>query len=541
MSKSDDKKDAKNADQKAPGTKPLKRNRKRQASRPPTINVEAVRVEAETGKEKSVKKNQKAKDKVTPEVKEQSKVSGSSKSGFDAAKPKSGKSAIKGGSGEFGYRALALSAATGAVASIVLLTVIFGLKSFSSDRKDVEQNIADLSGKINSLNTSVDNSRASQLTNTNTIKALNLQIESLTTRLQEGQFGKNADRIKTLEEALAKLKKPEINAAELKGLSDRVGVLAREIKAAKSAAEKSIRRATLVEKAIKEAVKTNEGLTNGTQGLSVAQTLRLTDMEAQVKRLSENLDRLNSQAAPNPRLPEFEKIVSGLQEGISSVESGIRMLDGRVAKTNKTMTTSNAATLKQEQRISALEKVDRSTDIGRLTALSFALENLVRKIESGDVFKRELDIVTAAIPQSSPLEKLKKQASSGVSSIAQLQRRFILVLPTILTTEDAPAPTGVMGMFVASAKSLVRIRRVGEIEGEDREAIIARLEVRVKAGDLKAALVEAKKLKSTSAQAVKVWVEAVENRLETIELIKNIRNDVISNLGSGNARSGTKE
>ncbi len=539
MSKSDDKKGAKSTQQKAPGTKPLKRSRKRQASRPPTINVEAVRVEVEKAEEKAPKKNQK--DKVKPGAQEQSEGSGGSKSGFETTSPKPGKSAIKDGSGEFGYRALALSAATGAAVFTVLFMVIFGVKIFSSDQKDIEESIADLSAKITSLNTSADNSQAGQLTNSNSLKALNAQIEDLTTRLQDGRAGKNGDRIKILEEVLAKLQKPEINAAQLKGLSDRMGALAREIRAVKSVAEKSSRRAALVEEAINEASKVNKGVTNGAQGLSVGQSLRLTDMEAQIKRLSENLDRLNGKVASNLKLPEFEKTVRGLQKDISSLEDKIRALDGVIAKTNKTMTTSNAVILKLDQRVSALEKVDKSADTDRLAALSFALEGLARKIETGDPFKQELDIVSAAIPQSPQLEKLSEQARVGVKSIAQLQRQFAPVLQAILAAEDAPAPTGVMSKLVGSAKSLIRIRRVGEIEGEDREAIIARLEVRVKAGDLRAALVEAKKLKNASAEAVKVWLGSVENRLKTIELIKNIRNDVISNFGSGNARSETKE
>jgi len=474
-------------------------------------------------------------------VKEHSEGSSGSKPGFEAAQPKPEKSTIKAGSGKFGYRALALSAATGAVVFTVLFMLVYGVKIFSSDQKDFEESIADLSAKITSLNTSTDNSQAGQLTNSNSLKALNAQIENLATRLQEGQFEKNGERIKILEEALAKLQKSEIKAAELKGLSVRMGALAREIREVKSVAEKSSRRAALVEEAINEASKVNKGLTDGAQGLSVAQSLRLTDLEAQVKRLSKNLDTINNAPAPNLRLPEFEKLVSGLQKNVSSLEGRIRALDGLIAKTNKTMTISNTVALKLAQRVSALEKLDKSADTDRLAALSFALESLVRKIETGDVFKPELDIVTAAIPQSPQLEKLRKQASVGVKSIAQLQRQFTPVLQAILAAEDAPAPTGVLGKLVGSAKSLVRIRRVGDIEGEDREAIIARLEVRVKAGDLKAALVEAKKLKGASAEAVKTWAEAVENRVKTIELIKNIRNDVISSLGSGNARSGTKE
>ncbi len=539
MSNSTDKKDGKSGGAKTSGSKPPKRSRKRQASRPPTIDVEAVRLEARSAKDTTPEKNRKTSAK--PRTTTQRDSSDGSSADFDTAGQKPENIAIAEGYQRFGYQALALSAGTGAAASIVLFALVFGVKIFSSDQQNLEKGIVDLSGKISTLNSSNDNLQAAQLGNSTLIKTLNLKVERLATRPLDALPGKNSERINTLEETIVKLPETEKVTDELKGLSDRMIVLDGEIKQAKSAAEKSIRRAALVEEALNTASKAEKGSTAGALRLSAGQNLRLADLEAQVKRLSENLVKLGIKATENRGSPEFKKIVTGLQKDVGKLAKRFQALDSLIDETNKKITTSNAAALKLDQRVGKLEQVDRSADNGRLAALSFAIESLVRKIESGDAFEEELDIVSLALPKNAHLEKLKTQARLGVQSIARLQRQFSPVLRAIVAAEDTPATPGVMGKLIGTAKSLVRIRRVGEIEGNSREAIIARLEARVNSGDLEAALVEAKKLKNASAEAAKTWVQAVQNRLDTIELIKNIRNDVISNLGSGNARSVTKE
>ena len=56
---------------------------------------------------------------------------------------------------------------------------------------------------------------------------------------------------------------------------------------------------------------------------------------------------------------------------------------------------------------------------------------------------------------------------------------------------------------------------------------------RVNAGNMAAALAEAKKLKGASATAAASWVDLVEERVKTIEFINELRNEVISGLEPG--------
>lgn len=521
MSDSDDKKDSAAGAKGSSASKPAKRTRKRQASHPPTIDVKAVHLKSDTEDEPDIE---------NAEIKNAGDENNTNPKSVPATD----------NSGRFGYRALIVSSGIGAAASIVLFAGVFGVDFFTGGKKDLEEKLTTLSGEIKTLRASAGNSKDT-LANDKAIKALKQQMHGLLNRPEDARFNQFGGRIKSLEILAAKPKTPPIEVAELKDLSRRLETLSAKTDDAKSLAEKAMSQAISLEKAVQTAGETFKGSAEGTQGSLGTQNLRLAGFEAQIKRLSENLDILQNKASASTASPEFKKIINNLQKNADSLKARIQVLDDLMTQVNTAVASSDAATLKIDQRLARLEQEDKSDDTGRLAALSFAIEGLVRKIEIGDTFSRELVIVTAALPNHKQLKKLSKQAQEGVKAVAQLQRDFLPVLKKILAADNTPPATGVMGKLVGTAKSLIRIRRIGDIEGDSQEAVIARLETGVKAGNLTAALVEAKKLRPVSAKIAAGWMQSVEERLTTIELIKNIRNDVISSLGPTNAKTATKE
>ena len=523
MSDSDDKQDGKAADPKTTGSKrpkPLKRSRKRQASRPPTIDVKAVRLQDEAKKE-TVSEDTKPDEPTPPKAKPEEVLK---------TEPRE----------QFGYRALALSAGVGAAAAILLFAGVFGVSVFSSDQENMTGKIEELSGKIETMNTLVTKSTVGQ-DNTKEIVSLKQQLQDLAKRPDDPRLEKINQQIKSIELELAKPRAPTIKTADLKNLSDRLNALTTTTREVKSSAEKSIQRSVLLEKALKAAGETIKGANDGTQGSLIAQNLRLADFENQIKLVTGNLEKLQKIVTTNTPSTEYESTIAEIQEEARQLKDKIATLDNLNAQATTAMMKATEAASKIDQRITSLEQSDRSEDTGRLAAVSFAIEGLIKKIENGGGFEHELSIVTAALQPNENLNSLKKIAPTGIKSIAQLQAEFPPVLKSILNADEAQPATGVVAKIVGSAKSLIKIRRIGEIEGNSREAIIARLEARVKAGDLAAALIAAKKLEGASVEVAKDWVQALEERLKTIELIKNIRNDVISNLELNTASSATKE
>ena len=67
---------------------------------------------------------------------------------------------------------------------------------------------------------------------------------------------------------------------------------------------------------------------------------------------------------------------------------------------------------------------------------------------------------------------------------AALEARFTSVAQDIFSAERHAGEDGWWSRFVANAKSLITVRKTGEISGDTTEAKVARMEERLKVHDL---------------------------------------------------------
>jgi hypothetical protein len=89
----------------------------------------------------------------------------------------------------------------------------------------------------------------------------------------------------------------------------------------------------------------------------------------------------------------------------------------------------------------------------------------------------------------------------------------------IEASQALPADAGFWDSLVASMESLVKVRPIGEVEGDTVPAKVARMEVAVKAGELKKALAEFDTLPDTSKAAGQAFADKVRLRVEAEELV----------------------
>lgn len=507
MSDTDGKKPANPRDQKSARAQPVKRSRKRKASRPPTIDVDAVHLE----------------EKPEPEAKAAPKATGSGSEDIDDTKAN-----LRQG---FGYRAIALSAGVGAVASVGLFAGVFGMNFFSSDNQMTEDRITQLSSQIEKVSVAVGDAQNTENIDA-AVKALKQQVEVISNRAPAAYIKSFGDRITTLEAGISVLQRPADTSVEFKQLAERLDALDSTVLEAKSIADKSLRQASTLEQAVKTAGENVAGATGTSASTLNVQGLRLAGFESQIKRLEENLSQTQAKAAKPEDVAELQKTVGALQQQARTLTSQIATLDAQIAKADAENLT---------QRLSALENVDTSNYMARRAALTFVLEGLVQAVEAGGSFKRDLDIVIGAVPQNAQLESLQAHADDGVKYAAALKREFPAVLREILDVKEAQSDSGVVDKLMGKAKSLIRVRRVGDVSGNSRDAIVARMEVYVEAGDLAAAVAQAKGLEGPAATAAKSWIDAVNQRLQMIEFVSKTRDDIIAGLGSSTSLPATKE
>lgn len=172
-------------------------------------------------------------------------------------------------------------------------------------------------------------------------------------------------------------------------------------------------------------------------------------------------------------------------------------------------------------------------------ALAIALGNLRRAAESGAAFAAELDAVRRLSPAKLETGPLDLRKNSGLTTLAALQQGFPALAKAALGAERerASGDGSLAGRLWSRARSAVSVRRVGMAEGETTEAVIARAETRLKAGDLAAAIKEMKALQGEGAVIMRPWIEDALARITVIEAIGRMEAGLLTTV-SGAAHAG---
>ncbi|MDZ7823878.1 MAG: mitofilin family membrane protein [Ahrensia sp.] len=146
-------------------------------------------------------------------------------------------------------------------------------------------------------------------------------------------------------------------------------------------------------------------------------------------------------------------------------------------------------------------------------AIAIAAAGLKSAIDRGGSFMSELEAYATVAQDKSVVEELRNYAASGVPTISQLSDQFPAIANQIVATGQVLAPdASIADKLIASAWSLVKIRPVGQVDGDSPGAIAARLEARLKNGDIAAALAEFETLPDLNKQAATSFADRMRAR-----------------------------
>lgn len=170
--------------------------------------------------------------------------------------------------------------------------------------------------------------------------------------------------------------------------------------------------------------------------------------------------------------------VDGLSEKIAALESTLQSERSAQA----------SATAELTRRLADAEaKINEPRDDIEV-ARAIASAALKAAIDRGGPFLTELDTLSKVTPDDPAIASLQSFAATGVPSRSELMQKFPDVANAMLSAINQPDPNqGIMERLTESAFSLVKVRPVGNIEGETSEAKIARMENKLRNGDLQGA------------------------------------------------------
>jgi len=261
---------------------------------------------------------------------------------------------------------------------------------------------------------------------------------------------------------------------------------------------------------------------------------RLDEQAGKIEALSGRLDRLAARieevaAQPAPVAIEGDAAAARLSARLDAIERALKTAKGR----------GDAAALERKiadlaQRNAALEKrlaavagrlskeiaalgARKAGAAARGAGLVLAVGQLREALRGSGGYADELAAVRALAGDdptlTEPLATLARHAETGVATRAALRARFSALADRLVRAAVIPPEGNWVQRTLARLGSLVTVRPVGEVAGETAEAIVARAETRLEAGDLAAAVAELEALKGAPAKLAEPWLEDARARL----------------------------
>lgn len=180
-----------------------------------------------------------------------------------------------------------------------------------------------------------------------------------------------------------------------------------------------------------------------------------------------------------------------------------------------------------QKRLSAVEQAaKRSTgdNSARLAVIAAALRNAVG---SGVPFATELEQAKSLGADDKTVTLLAPFAATGVPPAATLAQDLRALIPAMEKISGPQASGGFIERLEANAGKLVRIRPVGAAPGDDRSAVLARIDAAAANGDIAGALVDLGKLDGAVRAPAQDWIAKAQSRQAALAAARQFATDTL--------------
>lgn len=181
------------------------------------------------------------------------------------------------------------------------------------------------------------------------------------------------------------------------------------------------------------------------------------------------------------------------------------------------------------ERVGVLEASQARTASAAAAAL--AASALVEAAQGSRPFADELATLEQLSPGNAELPALRSLARTGATSRAALIASFPDYAARAAVAGSAPSQGDGLGARISYALSrVITLRRVGDVQGDGVDAILARAEVATSDGDLDQAIRLLDSLPPAAREAVGPWRARAERRAEVDRRVGALRNQALADL-----------
>ena len=256
-----------------------------------------------------------------------------------------------------------------------------------------------------------------------------------------------------------------------------------------------------------------DGKINGFDARMNAFENRTNGIEAKVNESAAGLGRLEASVANLPRVD------------LAPLQSATTALDGRVAKVEAQLSAA-----KDGARVTEARAVG-SADETRATPLALVGQSVASAIGDGRPYGADLAALKALGAEPDALAKLEPLAAKGAPTAAALREQWEALQGGVLAAVK-PAGTGsALERLEAGARSLVQVRRVGAVAGDDPAALVSQVDAALAEGDVAGALAAWNKLPQAAQDRSRDWAAAARGREAAAAAADGVVNRAIATLG----------
>jgi hypothetical protein len=184
-----------------------------------------------------------------------------------------------------------------------------------------------------------------------------------------------------------------------------------------------------------------------------------------------------------------------------------------------------------QKRIAALEQTAKAQPADSPARLALSAAALRDAVLSGVPFVEELEEVKALGADEKVLASLTPFAKSGAPTNAALAQELRTLVPALMKSSAAQAPTGFLERLEANAGKLVRIRPVDAPAGDDASAVMARVEIEAAHAAIDDAIVDLGKLDTAARAPAQEWIRKAQARQAAFAAARQFASEATHALG----------
>jgi hypothetical protein len=210
--------------------------------------------------------------------------------------------------------------------------------------------------------------------------------------------------------------------------------------------------------------------------------------------------------------PQVAAAPTDLATRLAALEAKTAKTPDDIKATKESLDKLTATVTAVDGRLAKLENSDL-VDLARRASLATAIANLTRAAQGSAPFKTEFDIVAAMLPNDPRLAEVAPLAEKGLPTAGTLIAAFGNAADAAIDAETASKGRTWWDRLWSHFAALFSTRAIGETEGYSTEARLARGEVRLKAGDLSAAVKELGAIGGPARDVLADWLTQAKARV----------------------------